>query len=418
MEALIKFLIFTSKLKFTPRKRWVLLGVKDSETVADHMFMTTFLAWIFSEGSGLNSKRLLKIALAHSLDLVFPVSKETYIKVLQKNPASLYDEKQKSLLGKMIHDEEASLHKLLIFSKKFKEEILDLWEDFRFIKSKEAKFLYAVDSIENLVQALVYKKAIAKKDLDAFWLESYHYAKDKQLVQFLDSLKQYDTGGEGAVKNKEDLNLIKFIFLANQLKEIKRKWDMRGVPKEDSESAADHAFRVSIMAWLLSESEKLDVVAVIKMSLIHDLCNVYVGEMTIYDRVLTGDPEKDKISLRILPHYLKEEKERILEERRKLESEAFDKLLDLIPGPFAKEVKELWLDYEYLRTPEGRFVRQVDRIEPLLQALEYKKEGKAEDITVYWYQVKEWIHNKNLLKFVSTLDDYYYKKQSLEYQAN
>jgi len=204
-------------------------------------------------------------------------------------------------------------------------------------------------------------------------------------------------------------NVIKFFSEIGKLRFLKRKWDLRGVSKEEAESSADHAFRVSLLAWFMASKENLDVEKVIKMSLIHDLCNVYVGEITPYDKLLTGDPEKDKLILRGLPRYSKEQKEEMIKERREKEEAAFDKLLALVPDhSFANEIKELWLDYEFVRTREARFVRQIDRIEPLMQAIEYKKEGKIEDIQVYWYQAKEWIDFKSLLQLVEALDNFTY----------
>lgn len=206
--------------------------------------------------------------------------------------------------------------------------------------------------------------------------------------------------------------LIKFFSEVGKLRFLKRKWDVRGVAKEDAESSADHAFRVALMAWALGTKENLDLGIIIKMALIHDLCNVYVGETTPYDKVLTGDPQKDQVILRGLPRFSKEQKEEALKERREKEEAAFDKLLNLVSNKsFAHEIKELWLDYEFVRTPEARFVRQVDRIEPLLQAVEYKEEEKIDDITVYWYQAKEWVDFKNLQEFVHALDDHLYVKR-------
>lgn len=204
------------------------------------------------------------------------------------------------------------------------------------------------------------------------------------------------------------VDLINFFSEIGKLKFIKRRWNLRGVPESDAESAADHAFRLALMSWLFAENEHLDVAKVMKMSLIHDLCNVLIGEMTPYDNVLTGDRKKDRVILAGLPRYSKEEKERMVDERRRQESKALNKLLTLAPPKFAKEVRELWLDYEEMRTREGRFVRQVDRLEPLIQAVEYKRRGKLSDLNVYWVQVKEWLDNPRLVKFVEELDKSFY----------
>ena len=208
------------------------------------------------------------------------------------------------------------------------------------------------------------------------------------------------------------MDLIKFFSDIGKLKFIKRRWNVRGVSEKDSESAADHAFRLALMSWFFAKQNGLDESRAIKISLIHDLCNIYIGEMTPYDKVLTGDPKKDRVILAGLPRYTKEEKENMVDERRKLEGEAIDKLLSNVPQGFAKEIKNLWLEYEEIKTPEGRFVRQVDRLEPLIQAVEYKKEGKLRDLNVYWVQAKEWLDNRVLLSFVEELDKHFSKLRS------
>lgn len=205
------------------------------------------------------------------------------------------------------------------------------------------------------------------------------------------------------------LEVIEFFLEIEKLKFLRRRWGVRGVSEFDSESSADHAFRLTLMVWFFAKEQGLNVEKVIKMALIHDLCNIYLGETTPYDNVLTGDVEKDKQILAGLPRYSKEEKEKMVGERRQKEEEAFEKLLKALPNNFRTEIKELWLDYEKARTPEGRLVRQLDRIEPLMQALDYKEKGYLEDLNVYWFQAKEWLDNKELIEFLETLDDYYYK---------
>lgn len=207
------------------------------------------------------------------------------------------------------------------------------------------------------------------------------------------------------------MDLIKFFSEIGKLKFIKRRWNVRGVPEKDAESAADHAFRLALMSWFFAKNQSLSAEKVIKISLIHDLCNVYTGEMTPYDNVMTGDLKKDRVTLAGLPRYTKGEKERMVAERRALEAQALDRLLQLAPKEFSEEVKELWRDYEEMRTDEGRFVRQVDRVEPLVQAVEYKNAGKLSDMNVYWFQVKEWLDNKGLLNFVELLDKYFYNRR-------
>jgi len=204
-------------------------------------------------------------------------------------------------------------------------------------------------------------------------------------------------------------NFVKFFIEIGKLKFTKRKWYLHGIPKEESESVTDHAFRLALMSWHFSRKRKLDTARVLKISLVHDLCNVYLGEYTPYDKVLTGDQKKDDEIMRVLPRFSKADKERSSREQRDAEERALDKLLSILSNDFGEEIKELWNEYERQNSPEGRFVRQVDQIERLLQALEYNNTGKLNSVNPFWFQVKEWLYDKELIEFIESLDDHFYE---------
>ena len=69
---------------------------------------------------------------------------------------------------------------------------------------------------------------------------------------------------------------------------------------KNPETIAQHTYRVAIMNWILGRKTKpqLNIGRVIKMSLVHDLCEVYAGDMTPYWGLLPRDKEKEKKFLR------------------------------------------------------------------------------------------------------------------------
>jgi hypothetical protein len=71
MENNLNFLIEIHKLKETPRTGWVLMKVKNPETIAEHIFQTAFLAWLLGREKGLNVGKIIKIALSHDLCEVY-----------------------------------------------------------------------------------------------------------------------------------------------------------------------------------------------------------------------------------------------------------------------------------------------------------------------------------------------------------
>lgn len=73
----------------------------------------------------------------------------------------------------------------------------------------------------------------------------------------------------------------------------------------------------------------------------------------------------------------------------------------------------LWEDYDSGRTKEGRFVRQLDRIENLLQALEYWQKDKDFPIGPWWTQLEGLIDDPKLLEFMQELDHFYFSSKKI-----
>ncbi|OIP76207.1 MAG: hypothetical protein AUK06_00430, partial [Parcubacteria group bacterium CG2_30_36_18] len=195
-----------------------------------------------------------------------------------------------------------------------------------------------------------------------------------------------------------------------KLKSKKRKgWIFRGV--REPETIASHTFRMAIMAWILGEQKKFNINKLLKMSLIHDLCEVYAGDTTPYDKLLPKDKKKWKKITQEWPRFTKKEKGKIFQEKYKKENQALERMILKLPPSLKKEIKNLWIDYEKGLTPEGRFVHQVDRVENLLQALEYWKKDRPFAIGPWWIQIEELVDDPFLLKFIELLEKKFHKKR-------
>ena len=204
--------------------------------------------------------------------------------------------------------------------------------------------------------------------------------------------------------------LINFLIEIGKLKKIKRKgWIIRKV--KNPETIADHSFRIAILAWFLGKEKRFDTKKILKMALIHDLCEVYAGDITPYDKILPKDKKQQKKVLKKWPRFSKSEDiERLLEKHKK-EWKSLVRLTSKLPSETREEIINLWLDYEECLTKEGRFVRQVDKIENLLQALEYWKKDKKFPIKPWWVEIKETIDDPLLLQFIDTLDKKFHQKK-------
>ncbi|XP_010278007.1 PREDICTED: HD domain-containing protein 2-like [Nelumbo nucifera] len=146
---------------------------------------------------------------------------------------------------------------------------------------------------------------------------------------------------------------IDFLTLCHRLKTTKRAgWVRRGI--KDPESIADHMYRMGVMALIASDIPGIDRDRCLKMAIVHDIAEAIVGDITPSD----GVPKLEK---------------------SRMEQEALDHMCKLLGGGSrANEIRELWMEYEENSSPEAKIVKDFDKVEMILQALEYEKEQGAD----------------------------------------
>ena len=203
-------------------------------------------------------------------------------------------------------------------------------------------------------------------------------------------------------------DLINFFIDLGRLKKMpKRGWVLIGV--KDPESVSDHSFRVAVMAWLLAKEkkEKLNIEKVIKIALAHDLCETFCGDLTPYDygSLLPEDKKEWPRSFDKWPRLSGEEKVKRNKEKYQRESDSLKRLLSDLPLPAKKEIMALWQEYEKGSNKEARFVKQINRLETLFQALEYARENKKPPYRSWWIGSKEIIDDPLLVEFMNELGE-------------
>lgn len=200
--------------------------------------------------------------------------------------------------------------------------------------------------------------------------------------------------------------LIDFFLEVGKLKEIPKKgWILIGV--KDPESIVEHSFQVALMAWLLAERKKVrfDQERLLKIALAHDLCEVYAGDETPYDKILPKNKKDWPELFDKWPRAILSQKRKSYQERRRNEKKSLEKLLSRLSAPLKREILELWLDYEEGKTKEARFVKQVNRIQTLMQALDYGRRHKIRVYKSWWIGSKEKIDDPQLLEAMKVLEE-------------
>ncbi|CAN8291477.1 unnamed protein product [Cochlearia groenlandica] len=148
---------------------------------------------------------------------------------------------------------------------------------------------------------------------------------------------------------------IDFLTLCHRLKTTKRKgWINQGI--NGPESIADHMYRMAIMALIAGDLEGVNRERCIKMAIVHDIAEAIVGDITPSD----GVPKAEK---------------------NRRETAALKEMCKVLGGGVrAEEITELWLEYENNASLEANLVKDFDKVEMILQALEYESEhGKVLD---------------------------------------
>jgi len=156
---------------------------------------------------------------------------------------------------------------------------------------------------------------------------------------------------------------ISFVVEIDKLKNIYRQSYLADGTRHEND--AEHSWHLSIMAYLLSEyaEEKVDILKVIKMVLMHDLVEIDAGDTYCYD-------EKAK------------------QDKREREEKCAKRLFEMLPEEQCREMYELWEEFERMETAEAKYAAALDRLQPVL--LNYFSGGKSwKEHGIYVEQVIE-----------------------------
>lgn len=422
MKEILNFLIDVGKLKTMPRKGWVTNKIRNPESIASHIFRATIISWILGKKQRLNEEKILKILLIHDLckvyardvtpyDSVFSQNKEKLLRLLKTWPRFTKIEKKKIELERFKKEKQALTRLISKLPLKLQKEIRDLWFDYKRGLTKEGKFSSQADRLDNLLQSLEYWKKYKKPPLIPWWCWAREFFTNPLLVKFANSLDYFFLKKRNEIRFSQNKDLIQTEGLINFFIEIgklkrmpRRGWVLREVKKP--ETIAEHSFRVALLAWFLGQKAGLNLKELIKMALVHDLCEVYAGDITPYDKFLVHSKYKKrkKELFERWPRFLKHEKGELFLDKHKKEWRSLVNLTSKLELDERQEIVNLWFNFDEGLTKEGRFVRQVDKIENLLQAIEYWTRDKKFPITPWWLEIEEMVDNPVLLEFLKIID--------------
>lgn len=199
MKDLINFFHQVGKLKDMPRRGWVINDIKNPESIADHVFRATLMAWILGSKKKLNIERILKTALIHDICEVYAGDATPYDSILPKDYKKrkelmktwprFSDKKKQQLKEKKYKREKASLEKLVKdLPRGLGVEIKHLWFDYEKGLTKEGRFFKQADRLENFLQAMEYHKEYNNPPKGPWWEWAREFFDDPVSLEFVEEM--------------------------------------------------------------------------------------------------------------------------------------------------------------------------------------------------------------------------------------
>jgi len=216
LTEMLDFFIEIGELKRLKRTGWILRGVKDAETVAQHTLKMTMMSWFLGGVRGLDTDRTVKIALIHDLCEVYAGDQTPYDPIIASNNLSKkeiremvgklarvpYSKRLEWLLKKRTKEWKAIVKLTSNLPKQLQDEIIGLWIDFEEGLTREGRFVAQVDKMVNLFQAIEYWKKDKKFPIIPWWISVKEQIDDPILLKFITELDKEFALAKQAHKKK------------------------------------------------------------------------------------------------------------------------------------------------------------------------------------------------------------------------
>jgi putative hydrolase of HD superfamily len=186
---IIDFLMKSGLLKSMNRHGWVIDGVKEPESVADHSFRTALMVMVLCP-ENLDRDKAVRMALVHDLpeaitgDLVLLEYAQQHERDL--HPPGTFSgvtKKEKAGLEKKAMQE--------ITAGLDSGEVAALWKEYEEGGTPEAVFVKSVDKLEMCIQAVEYElqKRYKVKDISHYFTVARQKIKEPSLLKLLDGIE-------------------------------------------------------------------------------------------------------------------------------------------------------------------------------------------------------------------------------------
>lgn len=179
------------------------------------------------------------------------------------------------------------------------------------------------------------------------------------------------------MKSRRELDrILGFMTEANKLKAVKRTgWVISGI--RNPEHVGDHSYGTALLAYIFAKRAGLDADKCAAMGVIHDINEVITGDIaTRLDKRKQKIPDAEKKKLQ------RKNELKVLSCLGVSDRECFGKLLDEL--------------YE-CKSKEARLVKQVDKLEWVIQLTAYSKHMRKDSINEFIINAEQKIDMPELL---------------------
>lgn len=182
VSAALRLFLNAHRLKRTPRAGWVMRGVANAESVADHSFSVAFISLTLAElvDQPLDKAKLLTIALLH--DLPESVVGDLPTPAVAYFPSGAKPKAEERVLIELLRCLPCA------------EQWLAWWQEFENGTSAEGRLVRDADRLDMLIQAHVYEQTTGNRWLAEFWAgseaPSFEFAATRALYEELRTLRE------------------------------------------------------------------------------------------------------------------------------------------------------------------------------------------------------------------------------------
>lgn len=149
----------------------------------------------------------------------------------------------------------------------------------------------------------------------------------------------------------DDRLTAQFAFLneADRLKSVLRATTLCDGSRP--ENSGEHSWHLALYALTLADQAQpgVDINRVIRMLLLHDLVEIDVGDVPIHSQNGTAHASAETVQA---------------------EQRAADRIFGLLPPDLARDFRALWDEFEAAETPDARFAKSLDRVQPVMANLQ------------------------------------------------